>query len=267
MMRCYGWYNRAIRARAMARSLTMPPPRAPNFSSGSASVGRGGAFFLGRPQFLATFRCVTLRSGHGDMRDHGPRIEVLPADELPRGVSGVTVVDSDQERRPNGRFAPGVKGAPGRGGAAGRGRARLTVRLGMSGLPSDNAFQPYRRSATTLRRVQCNELARSVGGGQCGPMAAAMVTSGALLLAWSRYFSDKAALATDLKEQMELVMRAARLSETSRQHMLAAWEVTAREAQSRPKKAPDVLGAFRASVRPEAPWVDEYPGVGDTESE
>lgn len=48
-----------------------------------------------------------------------------------------------------------------------------------------------------------------------------------------------------VQEQADLVMRAARLSETSRQHLLAAWEVCAKEAASRPKKATDILGAFR----------------------
>jgi hypothetical protein len=83
-----------------------------------------------------------------------------------------------------------------------------------------------------------------VGGGYCGPAASTIVASAALALAWSRFFSDKAAKTGDA----DLAMRSARLGETSRQHLLAAWEVCAKEAQSRPKKAPDLLGAFRAAA-------------------
>lgn len=188
---------------------------------------------------------MTLRSGHGDMRDAGPRIEVLPADELPRGVPGPTVVDAPVERDAHGQFTGGVITAQIRGGKAGRGKTRLSTRLSMSVIPTDSPFRPYRKSAASFRRVQCGELARTVGGGHCGPAPSAIVASAALLLAWSRFLSDKAAVCTDSKEQVDLIMRAARLSETSRQHLLAAWEVCAKEALSRPKKAPDVLGAFR----------------------
>jgi hypothetical protein len=158
-------------------------------------------------------------------------------------------VDLARERGPHGRFIPGSRAGAAKGGAAGRGRARLTVRLGMSGLPPDNAFLPYRKSATTFRRVQCAELARSVGGGMCGPMASSMVTSAALALAWSRYFSDQAALLAGTPTlAAEFVTKSVRYGEASRQHLMAAWEVCAKEAQSRPKKAPDLLGAFRAAA-------------------
>ncbi len=52
-------------------------------------------------------------------------------------------------------------------------------------------------SASTFRRVQCAELARTVGGGVCGPAPSSMVASAALALAWSRFFSDRAAIDGD----------------------------------------------------------------------
>jgi hypothetical protein len=173
---------------------------------------------------------VALRSGHGTGKGV-PRVEVLPPDELPHGVRGPSQVSARCERRPNGTFARGARTVQSAGGRATRGTSRLTTRLGLSTLADGDAFVPYRRAAATFRRVQCAELARSVGGGQCGPGPSSVVASAALALAWSRYFSDLAASTGDA----ELAMRSARLGETSRQHLLAAHELCAREARARPR--------------------------------
>jgi hypothetical protein len=174
---------------------------------------------------------MTLRNGHGSGAGV-PRVEVLPVDELPAGIADDARTDSPSDRGEGGRFAPGNALAR-RGGQAKRGRARLTARLGLASLPDDNAFAPYRRAAATFRRVQCGELARTIGGGVCGPSPSSVVASAALALAWSRYFSDKAAQTGD----PELAMRSARLGETSRQHLLAAHELCAREAEAAAKRA------------------------------
>jgi hypothetical protein len=170
---------------------------------------------------------MTLRNGHGAGAGQ-PRIEVLPADELPVGVPVPARAASPSDRGACGRFAPGNALAR-QGGRAKRGTSRLTSRLGLSTLPDGDAFAPYRRAAATFRRVQCAELARTVGGGVCGPGPSSVVASAALALAWSRYLSDLAATTGD----PELAMRSARLGETSRQHLLAAHELCAREAASR----------------------------------
>jgi hypothetical protein len=68
-----------------------------------------------------------------------------------------------------------------------------------------------------------------------------VVASAALALAWSRYLSDQAAATGD----PELAMRSARLGETSRQHLLAAHELCAREASARPRAPIDPLAAWR----------------------
>jgi hypothetical protein len=137
--------------------------------------------------------------------------------------------------------APGARTVQAAGGRAKRGKARLTARLGLASLPAGHAFAPYRRAAATFRRVQCSELARTVGGGVCGPGPSSVVASSALALAWSRYLSDEAARTGD----PELAMRSARLGETSRQHLLAAHELCAREAQARPRPAVDFTAEMR----------------------
>ncbi len=93
------------------------------------------------------------------------------------------------------------------------------------------------------------ELARSVGGGVCGPGPSSVVASASLALAWSRYLSDEAAGTGDL----ELAMRSARRGETSRQHLLAAHELCAREAQARPAGPVDPMARIRALAERGAP--------------
>ena len=173
---------------------------------------------------------MTIRNGHGTGAGT-PRVEVLPADELPEGVPVQARPPSPTDRGEGGRFAPGNALAR-QGGRALAGKSRLTSRLGLSSLPEGSAFAPYRRAAASFRRAQCAELARCIGGGVCGPGPSSIVASAALALAWSRYLADRAAETGDV----ETAMRAARLGETSRQHLLAAHELTAREAQARPRR-------------------------------
>ena len=178
---------------------------------------------------------MALRAGHGTGAG-SPRVEVLPPDELPEGMPADARAPSPSDRGAGGRFARG-NGLARRGGKAKRGKSRLTARLGLATLPDGSAFAPYRRAAATFRRVQCAELARNVGNGVCGPGPSSVIASAALALAWSRYFSDAAAASGDPEFAMELAMRSARLGETSRQHLLAAHELCAREAQNRPPPA------------------------------
>jgi hypothetical protein len=157
------------------------------------------------------------------------RVESAPVDELPAGVPGDARSESPADRGPQGRFAAG-NGLARQGGLAKRGKARLVSRLGLSKLPEGDAFAPYRRAAATFRRVQCAELARTIGGGVCGPAPSSIIASAALALAWSRYFSDLAAQSGD----PELAMKAIRLGDASRQSLLTAHELCAREAEARP---------------------------------
>src|SRR5450432_2982832 len=109
-----------------------------------------------------------LRTAHGTEADSLLRCETLPADELPLGELGPELADAGAERSKRGTFLPGARLAQSRGGLAKKGKSQLGSRLGLSTLPAGNEFARYRRSAASFRRAQCAELARTVGGGQCG---------------------------------------------------------------------------------------------------
>jgi hypothetical protein len=171
---------------------------------------------------------IVKASGHGD---HALiRVETARTDEMPKGLPANAPTESPSDRGARGRFAAGNSLAE-TGGRAKRGKSRLTARLGLANLPEGNDFAQYRRAASTFRRVQCAELARCVGGGVCGPAPSSIVASAALALAWSRYFSDLAASTGD----PELAVKAVRFGDSSRQALLTAHELCAREAQTRPR--------------------------------
>jgi len=186
---------------------------------------------------------MALRRAHGAGADALVRIETTPADELPDGLPADADAVSRSAAAERGRFAGGNQRSV-LGGLAKRGKSRLTARLGLAALPNDSAFGPYRRAASTFRRVQCAELARTVGGGVCGPGPSSIVASAALALAWSRYLSDVAAANGDA----ETAMRAVRLGDASRQSLLTAHELCAREAEARGRHSQKGVSAMRAHV-------------------
>lgn len=77
-------------------------------------------------------------------------------------------------------------------------------------------------------------LAATVGGGEVGPGPASVVSTAALQLGASRYLHDLGAETGDAK----LLLDASRLADASRQNLLAAHELTAKEALARPKQNP-----------------------------
>ena len=188
---------------------------------------------------------MALRSSHGrgaSTGAQGPRIEVVPPDELPEGVPANAGHEREGDRGDHGRFLPGNVVSR-KGGKAKGGKLRLAARLGLRSLPGDNAFSDYKASAASFRRAQCAALAASVGGGFCGPAPSSIIASSALQLAWSRYLSDLAAMTGD----EELAMKASRLAEASRQSLLAAHEICAREAVAREKATPVNAAAVLAA--------------------
>lgn len=164
-----------------------------------------------------------LRKAHGRGAAALLRVENPPVDELPAGVAADTQVERPGDRKPSGQFAPG-NSLSRVGGRAKRGRTRLAAQLGLSRLPEGADFAPYKASAATFRRVQCADLAATVGGGICGPGPSSIVASAALALAWSRYFSDVAARVGD----SEFAVQAIRCGEASRQALLTAHALCAR---------------------------------------
>lgn len=183
---------------------------------------------------------MTLRTGHGRGRGQ-PRIEVLPPDELPAGVpaptGGAAAATTDAlaliERTPTGQVADSASAVSlgRRGGLAKAARERglraLTA-LGLRGTPPEQ-LAPYLADAEAFAVHEIARLAAAVGGGECGPTPASIVQSAALALAASRaaYAAGDSAAGS-------------RLANDSRQNLLAAHELCAREALARPKKAADI---------------------------
>lgn len=170
---------------------------------------------------------MALRTGHGNGAGV-PRVEVLPPDELPDGVPAPIPASAAEQRRADGRFLPGNATAA-EGGKAKKGKVALAIRLGLTEIEPSAAFAPYRSAAVMFRRRQCGELARTVGGGICGPAPSSIVATAALQLAASRYLFDRAGVTSD----PDLFAQASKLANDSRQNLLAAHELCAREAKSR----------------------------------
>jgi hypothetical protein len=177
---------------------------------------------------------MTWRKGHGN-GSGVPRIEVLPPDELPRGLQAPALVERTGERRPDGTFAPGARTVQSAGGSATLEKTRLAHRLALGESFADPRFEPYARAARAFRRTQVGRLARDVGGGHCGPAPASVVASASLQLAASRF-------AFEVLGDMAL---GSRLADASRQNLLAAHELCAREAAARPR-----VDDWRALVSP-----------------
>lgn len=163
---------------------------------------------------------MTLRTGHGTGAGV-PRIEVMPADELPAGLPGPARESSPTDRGGGGKFARGNKLASA-GGKSRAGKTRLATRLGLSNVLADPTFRQYKGAAEAFRRAQVTRLAATVGGGECGPAPSSIVASAALQLGASRWAFDRG--------EAEL---GSKLANDSRQNLLAAHELCAREAASR----------------------------------
>lgn len=177
---------------------------------------------------------MTLRTGHGT-GSGVPRVEVLPVDELPAGVPGAGRTPAARDA--SGKFLPG----PGtselaREGAKAKAEAvQLAQLLGLWEPPEGHEFAPYTRLAREWRDAHTAQLAAAVGGGRVGPGPASIVSSAALQLAASRFLSDLGAKTGDAK----MLLDASRLADASRQNLLAAHELAAKEALARPQKPHD----------------------------
>lgn len=182
---------------------------------------------------------MTLRSGHG--RGAGvPRVECLPADELPAPVAGDPV---PVLRRENGTVADSAsaKALGARGTPAKLWRARLVSALGLSDIAAESDFASYRTAGDAFVKEHLASLACQAGG-EVGPGPSSIVASAGLQLAASRYLSDKAARDGD----PSLFQAASRLANDSRQNLLAAYELAVREAQARSRGAHDPAAALAA---------------------
>ena len=80
------------------------------------------------------------------------------------------------------------------------------------------------------------------GGGEVGPGPASVVSTAALQMAASRWLADEGARTGSAK----MLLDASRLADSSRQNLLAAHELAAREAAARPRDPMTLDFAARA---------------------
>lgn len=173
---------------------------------------------------------MALRTGHG--RGAGvPRVEVLPVDELPAGVPGPARPVATRDDA--GRFVPsaGTTALAREGGKAAGESRQLAALLGLWTPPEGHPYAPYARIARDFRDQHMAELAASVGGGQVGSGPASIVSTAAMQVAASRWLYDEAGRTGAAK----LFGESSRLGDASRQNLLAAHELAAREAAARPR--------------------------------
>ncbi len=173
---------------------------------------------------------MSLRSGHGNGAGV-PRVEVLSADELPAGVAALNRPREPEIRRDaNGRPADAEshRALSALGGKARAGKSRLARRVALGDTFADPRFERYAGAAKAFRRLHVRRLAQCVGGGECGPAPSSIIASAALQLAASRF-------AFEVLGEVQL---GSRLANDSRQNLLAAHELCAREAEARVKSAP-----------------------------
>jgi hypothetical protein len=100
---------------------------------------------------------------------------------------------------------------------------------------ADERFEPYAKAARGFRVAHVTNLARTVGGGYCGPGPASIVASAALQLAASRF-------AFEVLGDLAL---GSKLANDSRQGLLAAHELCAREATARSEQGGSDLDVKR----------------------
>jgi hypothetical protein len=160
---------------------------------------------------------MTLRKGHGTGAG-APRIEVMPADELPPASPNPT---APSNRGPDGRFL--------RGNTAQRDKlVRPGVRGFTSALAVHEDFAPFQRWGQRYASHRRTELATAHGGKLSAGVSALIESAGAQLAA-SRFVQAKASATGDA----DGFKRASALANDARQNELAAWELAAREGKAR----------------------------------
>jgi hypothetical protein len=155
---------------------------------------------------------------------------------LPAPAPAPAAPEPSKRRGPGRPFTPADAAEVGRKGAlAGwqykreeaereREAPKVLLALGLRSVPPEGLL-PYLDMAQDFAQHETARLAQTVGGGTCGAGPASLVQSAALQLACSRFL-----FATGAPEHMTT---AARLANDSRQNLLCAHELVAREARAR----------------------------------
>lgn len=186
---------------------------------------------------------MSLRKGHGTGKG-APRIEVLPADELPDPVPGAA---EPLARREDGTIADSssAKALGARGGLAKAQKKKILHGMGLVSMAEDSAFTPYYKAAQAWLDAVTGVYA-AMCGGVLGPGPAALLGNAAIALAMSRYLTDKA-FAT---EDETLSRQATRYWDAMKQQKLAAYELGVREAKMRADLNESTgLDAFDAALK------------------
>jgi hypothetical protein len=177
--------------------------------------------------------------------------EVLRADELPAGVPGPTRPAAHRDGGGRFRPGPGTAALASTAGKAAHESRQLAALLGLWDAPEGHPYAPYARLAREWRDAHMATLSATVAGGSVGPGPASVVSTAALQMAASRWLYDLGVSAGDPKALLD----ASKLADSSRQNLLAAHELAAREAQARPRQSPAdrirAIAASRASTRRE----------------
>ncbi len=168
-----------------------------------------------------------IRTAHGNGASALARVETPPVDELPAGIRSEYGPSERSNRGPNGRFVKGNTA-----GRARRGQTRLSTALQLAKADDPGGMRKYIRAADAWRAAQADELARSVGGGYCGPGPTSILATAALALAASRFLFDQAVAEGGNPEKLT---RAAKLGDSHRQALLTATALCAQEAETRPR--------------------------------
>lgn len=203
---------------------------------------------------------MALRKGHGKGKGV-PRIEVLPVDELPAGVPAPARPAASRDS--SGKFQPGAgtRALAAKGGKAKAESQQLAQLLGLWQPSEEHNYAPYSRLAREWRDAHMSTLGATVAGGEVGPGPASVVSTAALQLAASRYLSDLGAQTGDAK----MLLDGSRLANDSRQNLLAAHELAAKEAQARPKQGTSIIAQIEqlAANGPAAKWEEPSEQKGE----
>ena len=160
-----------------------------------------------------------------------------PGPDIRRDASGRVTAGSDS--------ASALARAGARAAKESRELGRL---LGLWQAPAGHPWLPYSRLCREWRDDHMRTLAATVGGGEVGPGPASIISTAAMQMAASRFLYDVGAQAGDPR----LLTDASRLGDSSRQNLLAAHELCAREAMAR-----------KAQKAPDAPWLTATPEPED----
>lgn len=212
---------------------------------------------------------MTLRKRHGKSAQYGvgPVIESTPLAELPDPVHATEVAEAGGERTSLGRWAKGSRTAQAKGGSARRRwgtLARECTDLARSVHPT---IRPDIKDARKFFTATCSYLGAHVSGGApLGPLEQSYVQRAAIYRATERALLrlglgsllftkslSKVDQANGEKPEIntKVLALAAKMGKASKDNLLAAWEICARQGGMRKKLgigAADAADAMRARI-------------------